>query len=258
MQVPEEKTTLMHELNTPEKILENLFRRKGYLWKGMFVHFKGHDVVSHRFVDIVYLVDTDLFGLDDIFPQSFVECYLTFHWLVFRAVFDYDGLRTLLVVAWIYRLQHFCVLQFELFHVGLNFAYLQQFLLVISWVFHFWTSFVHLWFFMENLALDFRLSLSHFWFVVLSGHHICDILLLLFNLLILFFRLVLIVGVLTGRKTDLLLYFSKLWFYALNLLKKDLLHFRLSRPLAQLIDYLLQVLYLLRDGLVLTLEGNFG
>ena len=31
MQVPEEKTTLMHELNTPEKILENLFRRKGYL-----------------------------------------------------------------------------------------------------------------------------------------------------------------------------------------------------------------------------------
>ena len=79
MQVPEEKTTLMHELNTSEKVFENLFRRKGYLCKGMFVHFKGHNVVSHRLVDIVYLIDADLFGLDDIFPQSFVECYLTFH-----------------------------------------------------------------------------------------------------------------------------------------------------------------------------------
>lgn len=43
----------MHKLNTSQYIFEDLINWKRNLMKTTFVHLEGHEVVSHRFVEIV-------------------------------------------------------------------------------------------------------------------------------------------------------------------------------------------------------------
>lgn len=71
--VPVKVAALMKELNASQNMLQNLEGRGLHLLNREFIHLEGHDVCGKGFIQVVYLVDAYLFGLDDILPQLLVQ-----------------------------------------------------------------------------------------------------------------------------------------------------------------------------------------
>ena len=157
---------------------------------------------------------------------------MTLHCFILRTVFYHNRFWTFFMVAWVYWLRNFWVLELKLFHVWLYFTNVHHFFFIICFIKDLRAHFLHLRLLPKDLAFYLRLYLYYFWFIVLSWNHVCNIFLLLFFILFFLFLLIFAFWVLRRRKTDLLLDLFQLRFDTLNFLKQYFLHLWLSCPFA--------------------------
>lgn len=179
------------------------------------------NIWCQRFIELVNFVYTNGLGLDNILPQPFVHSYHEVQITVLLTVLYDHWLWWFLVVPEIVWLRNFVlgVLQFELFHVGLDLSDINQdfFLFHLLWNRHyFWTAYCRLllfciFFVICNRFTYFRLIMG------IKVHYILFFFLrLIFMILIWFMRMLILLRYWRTFHTDLSFNLAKLGLNSLD------------------------------------------